>query len=216
MGLGLDKPSELYVDGAYVSGQGLSGAALLVADNPDDGGDFEADVEEIRSSYLASRARVLKLSQLGAATRPAIKDSFDSGLGLLSYVGHGGAAVWASENVWNSWDAPSLLAQSRQPLLMAFNCLNGYFVAPSYDSLAESLLKLEGRGAIASFASSGLSLDGPAHQYHLALTAELTSGQHQRLGDAVLAAQKTYAQTGLMPELLSVYHLLGDPAMRLK
>ncbi len=198
------------------SGQGLSGAALLVADNPDAGGDFEADVEEIRASYLGSRARVLKLSELGAATRPAIQDALDSGLSLLSYVGHGGAAVWASENVWNSWDAPSLVAQSRQPLLLTFNCLNGYFVAPTYDSLAESLLKADGRGAIASFTSSGLSLDGPAHEYHRALVAELTSGTHARLGDAVLAAQKDYAQTGLMPELVSVYHLLGDPAMDIR
>jgi hypothetical protein len=89
-------------------------------------------------------------------------------------------------------------------------------VAPSFNSLAESLLKVEGRGAIASFSPSGLSLDGPAHQYHRALMAELTSGQHQRLGDAVLAAQKAYAQTGLMPELLEVYHLLGDPATRIQ
>ena len=46
--------------------------------------------------------------------------------------------------------------------------------------------------------------------------AELTSGQHQRLGDALLAAQKACAQTGLMPELLAVYHLLGDPAMKIR
>ena len=120
----------------------------------------------------------------------------NSGLSFLSYVGHGGAAVWASENVWNSWDAASLQAQSQQPLLVTMNCLNGYFVAPAFDSLAESLLKAEGRGAIAAFSPSGLSLDGPAHQYHRALMAELTSGRHERLGDAVLAAQKTYAQTG--------------------
>jgi hypothetical protein len=78
----------------------------------------------------------------------------NSGLGFLSHVGHGGAAVWASENVWNSWDAPSLQAQSRQPLLVTMNCLNGYFVAPAFDSLAESLLKIEGRGAIAAFSST--------------------------------------------------------------
>jgi hypothetical protein len=46
--------------------------------------------------------------------------------------------------------------------------------------------------------------------------AELTSGQHDRLGDALLAAQKAYAQSGLMPELLSIYHLLGDPATRIR
>jgi hypothetical protein len=88
-------------------------------------------------------------------------------------------------------------------------------VAPAFESLSESLLKAEGRGAIASLSPSGLSLDGPAHQYHRALMRELTSGSHARLGDALLAAQQAYAQTGLMPELLSVYQLLGDPGMML-
>jgi hypothetical protein len=96
------------------------------------------------------------------------------------------------------------------------NCLNGYCVAPNFESLSESLLKEEGRGAIAAFSPSGLSVDGPAHQYHRAVVEELTSGKHERLGDAILAAQKTYAETGLMPELLSVYHLLGDPAMKIR
>ena len=198
------------------SGQGLSGAAALVADNPDLAGDFEADARDIAESYLAGRSDLLLLRELGAETRPAILDALNSGLSYLSYVGHGGAAVWASENVWNSWDAASLQGQSRQPLLVTMNCLNGYFVAPAFDSLSESLLKAEGRGAIASFSPSGLSLDGPAHQYHRALMAELTNGQHARLGDAVLAAQKLYAETGLMPELLSVYQLLGDPAMKVR
>jgi hypothetical protein len=31
------------------------------------------------------------------------------------------------------------------------------------------------------------------------------SGQHERIGDAVLAAQEAYAQTGAFPELLSIY-----------
>jgi hypothetical protein len=124
--------------------------------------------------------------------------------------------VWSNANVLNSWDAPSLLAQSRQPLLLTLNCLNGYFVAPNFDSLSESLVKAEGRGAIAALSPSGLSLDGPAHQYHRALMAELTSGRHERLGDAILAAQAAYAGTGLMPELLSVYQLLGDPALSIR
>jgi hypothetical protein len=199
------------------SGQGLNGRAALVADNSDLAGDFEQDVHDIAQSYLAGRnPELLLLSELGPEMRPRILDALNSGLSFLSYVGHGGAAVWASENVWNTWDAPSLQAQSQQPLLVTMNCLNGYFVAPTFESLSESLLKAEGRGAIASFSPSGLSLDGPAHQYHRALMAALTSGQHPRLGDAILAAQKTYAESGLMPELLGVYHLLGDPAMGIR
>jgi hypothetical protein len=124
--------------------------------------------------------------------------------------------VWSSANVLNSWDTPSLRAQSRQPLLLTLNCLNGYFVAPNFDSLGEALVKVEGRGAVAAFSPSGLSLDGPAHQYHRALMAELASGAHERLGDAVLAAQAAYARTGLMPELLGIYNLFGDPATKIR
>jgi hypothetical protein len=197
-------------------GQDLGGPAVLVADNPDKAGDFEADVLDIKTSFLADRAtRTLFLRELGAGTRSEILSSFDAGASLMSYVGHGGAAVWASENVLNSWDPPKLLAQSRQPLILTFNCLNGYFVAPNYDSLSEAFLKVEGRGAVGAFTPSGLSLDAPAHRFHRALMAEITSGKHERLGDAVVAAQAAYAEEGVMPELLAIYHLLGDPGMRI-
>jgi hypothetical protein len=100
--------------------------------------------------------------------------------------------------------------------LLTMDCLNGYFVAPNFDSLSEALVKAGGRGAIAAFSPSGLSLDGPAHEYHRAVMGELVSGRHERLGDAILAAQRAYVETGLMPELLSVYQLLGDPGLRVR
>jgi hypothetical protein len=199
------------------SGEGLSGRGVFVADAPDQGGDFEADVEDVRASFLSGRSTTtLKVGELGGGTRPAILAAFDEGASLMSYVGHGGTAVWSSANVLNTWDVPSLRAQSRQPVLLTMNCLNGYFVAPNLDALPEALLKAEGRGVVAAFSPSGLSLDGPAHEYHRALVAELASGRHERLGDAVLAAQRDYAETGLMPDLLEVYQLLSDPALRIE
>jgi hypothetical protein len=194
----------------------LDGTAILVADNPDLGGDFEADVLDIKSSFLGDRTtKMLFLRELGGNTRSQILSAFDAGASTMGYVGHGGAAVWASENALNSWDPPKLLAQPRQPLMLTFNCLTGYFVAPNYDALSEAFLKVEGRGSIGAFTPSGLSLDAPAHRLHRALMAELTSGAHERLGDAVLAAQAAYAEEGVMPELLAIYHLLADPGMRI-
>ena len=99
---------------------------------------------------------------------------------------------------------------------MTMNCLNGYFHGPTLSSLAEELLKANGKGVVGAFAPSGLSVDEPAHLYQRALVAELTSGRHERLGDAILAAQAAYADSGAFPELLGIYHLLGDPAMRVR
>ncbi len=36
------------------------------------------------------------------------------------------------------------------------------------------------------------------------------------MGVAVLRAQERFADSGAMPELLSVYHLFGDPALALR
>ena len=75
-------------------------------------------------------------------------------------------------------------------------------------SLAVELLKAEDKGVVAAFSPTGLSLNEPAHRFH-----ELLRQGHARLGDAVLSAQSAYAASGLFPELVSVYHLLGDPAL---
>jgi hypothetical protein len=199
------------------AGPDLSAPAVLVADNADNAGNFEADSDEIAQGLAGREVEKIYLRDLGTAgTRAAITAAFDRGAGLLSYVGHGGIAVWASENVFGNADVARLGPQARQPILMTMNCLNGYFHFPPMNSLSEELVKAQGKGAVAAFSPSGLSIDAPAHVYHQALVAELVSGRHRRLGDAVLAAQRTYADTGLFPELLALYHLFGDPALRIR
>ena len=205
---------------AYETGEaGLDrSAVVLVADNPDRAGNFEADADELAATVLASKnPEKIYLSQLGtAATRNAIVQSFDAGASLVSYLGHGGIHLWADENFFNASNVASLAPQPQQPLLLTMNCLNGYFHFPYFNSLAEELVHAKDKGAIAAFSPSGLSLNGPANLYHKALLQELFNGRHGRLGDAVLAAQVAYAGTGAFPELLTIYHLLGDPALTLR
>jgi hypothetical protein len=110
-------------------------------------------------------------------------------------------------------DVAHLAPQAQQPVLLTMNCLNGYFHFPFQNSLSEELVKAEGKGAIAAFSPSSMSVQWAANVYHEALVAELASGRHARLGDAILAAQAGYADTGARPELLSIYQLLGDPAL---
>ncbi len=191
---------------------------VLVADDPDDAGDFVAHAEELSKTILSgTNTETIYLSTLGIAeTKRAIVNAFDEGSSLMSYLGHGGIHLWAGEMILANRDIASLSPQEQQPLLLTMNCLNGYFHFPYFDSLSEELLKQGDRGIVAAFSPSGLSLDAPAHRYHAALLEALLEGEHERLGDAVLAAQEAYADTGAFPELLSIYHLLGDPALTLR
>jgi hypothetical protein len=77
-------------------------------------------------------------------------------------------------------------------------------------------MKADGKGTIAAFSPSGFSHDDAAHVFHKALLEELLNGAHTRLGDAVLAAQSAYADSGAFPEMIAIYHLFGDPAMRIR
>ncbi len=198
-------------------GGNFDGQAVLVADNADLAGNFEQDANEIASTLLAGRnPRRIYYSQEGANTRTRIKEAFDDGASLLSYVGHGGTVIWASENIFNYQDVNALALQAQQPLLLTLNCLNGFFHFPPMNSLSEAFVKAEGKGAIAAFSPSGLSVNDAANLFHKALLQEILSGRHERLGDAVLAAQNAYADSGAFPELLSIYNLFGDPALQLQ
>jgi hypothetical protein len=195
----------------------LSGPVVMVADDADAAGDFASDSDAIASMFPEREVTKIYLRELGrVATRHAIVEAFDRGASLMSYAGHGGIDLWASENILVSSDVAQLRPQGRQPIVMTMNCLNGFFHFPYFDALAESLLEAEGKGAIAAFSPSGLSLNAPAHVYQRALMRELTSGDHRRLGDAVLEAQTIYADSGFFPELLAIYHLFGDPALVLR
>ena len=161
--------------------------------------------------------RKIYYSEQGANTRAAIEQAFDEGASLMSYMGHGATAVWASrEHLQPARTWPASTPSSQQPLLLTINCLNGFFHFPPLNSLSEELLKAEGKGVIAAFSPSGLSLNDAAHLYHKALLREILSGRHARLGDAILAAQREYADSGALPELLQIYHLFGDPAARIR
>jgi hypothetical protein len=196
----------------------LAGPATLVADNPDQAGDFEADAEEIAQGWLGGReVERIYLTQLGTLdARGAIKAAFERGTSLMSYIGHGSTAIWASEQMLNPDQVDGLLLQAQQPLVLAMNCLNGFFHTPRNDSLAEKLVKAEGKGAIAAFSSSGLSLNEAAKVYHKAMLDQILYGTHERLGDALLAAQSAYADSGADPEMLAIYHLFGDPALKIR
>ena len=195
----------------------LGGNAALVADNPDLAGDFEANQDGIATLLPSRPVQKIYLTQLGAsATKAAVRNAFDSGASLVSFVGHGSSGLWATEGILRSPDVAFFAPQPQQPFVLTMTCSNGYFASPYNNSLSERLVLAADKGAIASFSPSGLSVDAAAHVFHSAVVSELELGGHDRLGDLVLAAQADYAASGAFPELLDFYNLLGDPGLRIR
>ena len=119
------------------SGQGLAGKAVLVADNPDGAGDFEADVEDIRASFLSGRRDDDAEGPASWGARCPAGDPGGLRRGgvepdeLRGPRGNGG--VVGGERAELLGRARRCGRRRRQPLLLTMNCLNGYFVAPNFD-----------------------------------------------------------------------------------
>ncbi len=190
---------------------------LLGADNADHAGDYVADSEALSgvapSSVLVDRAY---LSVLGpAAARTTFIDAINEGRGAVNYTGHGGYDVLADEGLFHSSDVGLLVNNEKPVLLTGMTCLVGNFGLPGFTGLGELLVRKETGGAVAVWSSTGMSEDDLAAGLATGFYARLYEPDVRRLGDAVAATRKDYAQTGKASYMLNLYNLLGDPAMKL-
>jgi len=130
---------------------------------------------------------------------------------LVNYNGHGSVEVWGN-NLLNDTAAASLTNGNRLPVFVMMNCLNGFFHDVFTQSLAEALLVSKNGGAVAVWASSGLTAPGPQFQMDQTLMKALFAQPSVTLGDAVLTAKSGISD----PDTRKTFILFGDPLMRLK
>jgi hypothetical protein len=108
--------------------------------------------------------------------------------------------------------AASLTNGGKLPLFVIMNCLNGFFHDVYTQSLAESLMVAQNGGAVAVWASSGLTSAGPQFQMDDRFTQMLFSQTAPALGDAVLKAKSAISDI----DVRRTFILFGDPAMQLR
>ena len=141
-----------------------------------------------------------------------IVDSINEGKLIVNYVGHGSVAFWRG-GVFDSDDAATLTNGARLPFFVAMTCLNGYFHDPfPTDSLAESLLRAEGGGAIAVWTSSGLTRPEGQSLMNKRLVTLLFDGTSRTLGEATMKAKTATKDQ----DVRRTWILFGDPTTRLK
>jgi hypothetical protein len=143
-----------------------------------------------------------------AAARQQLLADFSDAL-LVNYIGHGSVEIWSNGSFFSRDDVAGLPKRDRAPIVVAMTCLNGLFQDLYTDSLAETLQRAP-NGAVAVWASSALTSPEVQLPVNEMLLRALLAPGEVRLGDAVLAAQKS----SFTPDIRKTFILFGDPAMR--
>jgi hypothetical protein len=187
------------------------GRALLVADDEPAFDEASEDLAE-ELSAIGYETQKLYMTE-NENVNDDIVSALNQGVGIINYVGHGSIQVWGDESVFDTEDADSLFNGQRLPIFTTFTCLNGYFNHPDVDALAETLLRAEDGGVVASVAPSGRSLT--AQQLPLAevFFQSLFSGDAETLGEALLFSKIAGADNANLRDVIHTFNLLGDPAL---
>jgi len=108
----------------------------------------------------------------------------------------------------------------RLPFIVNMACLTGYFVDPEsfgYPSLTETLMRSEGKGAVAAFMPTGMTSANDQRILNAALFEAIFTKDIRTLGPAISTAKEALLANGAEYEETSeTFLLFGDPAMRLK
>ncbi len=192
-----------------------SSTAVMVADAADGQGNDFPSASNSAASLLPASLTVNRISvdQLGSAgAREALLSQLASGALFVNYVGHGTEESWAIDGIFGNGDAYAMTNGNKLPFVTSMTCLTGLFDDDIYgESLAEALLRSPNGGAVAVWASSGLTfLPGQA-----AVDRELVNqlfGASTTLGEAVRKAKLATTD----PDVRRTWNLLGDPSTKLR
>jgi hypothetical protein len=191
---------------------------LMLADNPDHGGDFPADSDDMAAivppGYAVDRI-YLSEHTIGEA-RQLLQHGIEDGVFLLNYIGHGGLDRLADEGMLLSGDLASLDNGERLPVMVAATCIVGRFAVPGYDPLSVSLMLKTDGGAVAVWSPTGLSENSEAKILDEGFLSAVFEDGEEILGKVVSRALEHYAAGGNHPYMLDIYNLLGDPALRMR
>jgi hypothetical protein len=177
--------------------------------------------DEIIASYLPSditAERAYLASEAAgdvSAVRSAISAELQDGILMLQYSGHGDYDRWSRKSIWNTTDVYGLQNGALLPLVMTFNCKDGYFALPGRTGLAEAMQRQSNGGSIAAISPSGLGATPEQNAMRKLLMGALFRNDVRELGTALLDAKQGYMSAGWPYYQVATLMLYGDPAMRL-
>jgi hypothetical protein len=176
------------------------------------GADFQSEAATI-AAQLPAALNVTTLNVSDTSTdRTALLAQLNAGNLVVNYLGHGSENDWATPGFFNGDDATALANGAMTPLFVDMDCLNGLFHDVYETSLATSLMLAPQGGAMAVWASSGVTDSDPQFGMDKALMQYLFATPAQTIGEATRNAKQGVADI----DVRRTWILFGDPSMKLK
>ncbi len=203
---------------------GWNAVQTFLADNADEAGDFDILSDQIINNYVPSAYTIDKIYygvnyvNAGVA-KAALLAGINQGRLIVHYSGHGSTQDWAVEDLLNINDLSALTNGSKLPFIIPMTCADGYFIWPqaSYSSLGESIVRLNGGGAIASWSPTGFGLSSGHELLDESLFSNLFIFNNTQIGYLTTNAKyHLYATSSNFNDLIETYILFGDPALKLQ
>ncbi len=195
----------------------IGNGITLFADAPDSGGDFAAVQDEI-AAQLPSIWEPTSVYRSDfddlETTRAAFFEAVKRSPRVVNYFGHSAmTTLGKNETLFGVADLETMTVDGTQPIFAAMTCSASRFAVPGVVSLAEALLVDEEAG-IAVWGPSGISVNEHATLLSSAFLRELNAGVETRIGPIVNRAFAALRDVDDSRDMIEIYHLLGDPALR--
>jgi hypothetical protein len=194
--------------------QSFSRGALFAYDFPN-GWDFGAMSHGLRDELPPDMPAVF-VDRGQADSQTTLINEINAGKYIINYSGHGSTGLWAAVSFFGTPNVPQLTNANSQSIFTMLTCLNGYFINPrpdSNDSLAEGLLKSQNGGAVATWASTGLTTPDIQTVMGTRFYNQINAGSIKRIGDLIRDSKSTLPSQA---DVRFSWVLLGDPMLQIR
>ncbi len=189
----------------------------LFADAPDPQGDFAALQDDIAAQLpgIWEPTSVYRSEfEDVEATRAAFFDAVRRSPRVVNYFGHSAmTTLGKNETLLGVADLETMTIDETQTIFAAMTCSASRFEVPGVVSLGEALL-VDEEAAIAVWGPSGISVSESAALLSSAFLSELNAGRETRIGPIINRAFGELEGVEDGRDMIEIYHLLGDPALR--
>ena len=201
------------------------GRLMQIADNNVDHATddiFERSREELIEETIpvAFDTRKIYLGQIVSpeVTKRTILNTFDDGVLIAEYAGHGGAHTWADEGIFRIVNAQQL-QNRRLPFIVTTTCNNGLFDRPEpfgHRSLSEQFM-MGRHGAVATLSATRKTYGSANAVFDKDLFSSMFEIKPPTLGAIIADAKTKFIMKSfeLWIPGAEQYTLFGDPATRL-